>query len=73
MMNTETTNLRSVYKSLLKNYPDVLSVEQMCEALGGVSKKTGYKILSENKIPSIKVGRAHRILKINVVQYLANC
>lgn len=70
-VKVESANPRGVYKALLKSYPDVLNVEQMCEALGGLSKKTGYKILSENRIPSIKVGRAHRILKVNVIAYLS--
>ena len=68
--STESISKKSVYKSMLKSYPDVLNVEQMCNALGGLSIKTGYKILNENRIPSVKVGRAHRILKVNVIQYL---
>jgi len=71
-VRTATDNSRSVFKSMLKSYPDVLNVEQMCEALGGLSKKTGYKLLNENKIPSIKIGRAHKILKVSVIQYLTN-
>ena len=57
---------------MLKNYPDVLNVEQMCEILGGINIKTGYKILKEKKIESIKVGRAYLITKINVVDFLTN-
>ena len=57
---------------MLKNYPDVLNAEQMCEILGGISIKTGYKILKEKKIESIKVGRAYLITKINVIDFLMN-
>jgi len=35
------------YRNMLKNYPDVLTVEQMCEILGGISTKTGYKLINE--------------------------
>ena len=33
---------RDVYRSVLKEYPDILTVEEMSKALG-VSTKTGYK------------------------------
>ena len=36
---------RSDYAKMLKQYPDVLRIEQMCEAFGGMSTKTGYKIV----------------------------
>ena len=71
--DTNTKNrAKSTYRTMLKSYPDVLNINQMCDALGGLSTKTGYKLLNENKIPSVKVGRSHRILKINVIQYLSN-
>lgn len=55
---------------MLKKYPDVLNINQMCDALGGLSTKTGYKLLKENKIENMKIGREYRITKINVVDYL---
>ena len=61
---------RSDYAKMLKQYPDVLRIEQMCEALGGMSTKTGYKMLREGKIGSIKVGREYRITKVNIIDYL---
>ena len=42
-----------VYRSVLKDYPDVLTVEEMSRALG-ISTKTGYKLIRENKIESLK-------------------
>ena len=41
----------------------------MCDALG-VSKKTGYKLLQTKAVMSVKVGRAYRIPKIYVLNYL---
>lgn len=58
-----------VYRSVLKEYPDILTVEEMRQALG-VSTKTGYKLLRENKIDSIKVGRSYRIPKAHLLAYL---
>ena len=61
---------RKEYMNMLKNYPDVLKIKEMCNALGGISTKKGYKLLRENKIESIKVGREYCITKISVVDFL---
>ena len=58
-----------VYRSVLKEYPDILTVEEMCRALG-VSTKTGYKLIRENKIECIKVGRSYRIPKAHLLAYM---
>ena len=58
-----------VYRSVLKEYPDILTVEEMSKALG-VSTKTGYKLIRENKIECIKVGRSYRIPKANLLSYM---
>lgn len=69
---TEEKRKKSAYLKMLKNYPDVLNVEQMCELLGSISIKTGYKILKEKKIDSVKFGRAYLITKINIIDFLIN-
>ena len=51
---------RDAYRLMLKDYPDVMDIGQMCEALG-VSTKTGYKLLKDGKIEYLKIGRAYRI------------
>ena len=61
---------RNEYIKMLKENPDVLKIEQMCDALGGISTKTGYKLLRENRIESVKVGREYRITKSNVIDFL---
>ena len=48
---------------------DLLVIEQMCEILS-ISTKTGYRILREGKILSLKVGRAYRIPKAHLFTYL---
>ncbi|MCD8049607.1 MAG: helix-turn-helix domain-containing protein [Clostridia bacterium] len=61
---------RSEYIKMLKAYPDVLRIEQVCEILGGISTKTGYKMLKSKKIDCIKVGREYRVTKLNIVDFL---
>ena len=64
------TNRPKSYNKLLSTYPEVINIEQLCEALGGVSTRTGYKLLKEGKIKSIKVGREYRIIKTYVTDFL---
>lgn len=68
-MSPNTISQRDAYKLILKDYPDVMSIEQMCEILS-VSIKTGYRILREGKIKSLKVGRSYRIPKAHILTYL---
>ena len=60
---------KDAYRLMLSMYPDILSFEQMCEALR-VSPKTGYKILRDKQIVCLKVGRAYRIPKAHIFTYL---
>lgn len=61
---------REAYKVMLKTYPDVLNIEQMCEVLS-VSTKTGYKLLKSGTVQSLKVGRSYRIPKVHLLAYLS--
>lgn len=60
---------RDAYRLMLKDYPDVMDIVQMCEVLG-VSTKTGYKLLKDGKIEYLKIGRAYRIPKAHILRYL---
>lgn len=60
---------KDAYRLMLKEYPDVMNIEQMCEALG-ISTKTGYKLLKDGKIEYLKIGRAYRIPKAHILHYL---
>ena len=50
-MDKPNTISARTYKTILKNYPDVMNIEQMCEVLG-ISTKTGYRLLKEGQIES---------------------
>ena len=54
---------------MLKRYPDVLNINQVCEILN-ISTKTGYALIQNNKIESLKVGRSYRIPKPFLLTYL---
>ena len=61
---------RNEYAKMLKDSPELIRIEQLCEALGGISTKTGYKLLKEKRIASLKIGREYRITKSNLIDYL---
>lgn len=60
----------SDYSSMFQQYPDVVNVSQLCEMLGEISTKTGYKLLQSNKIIHFRIGKAYKIPKSCVISYL---
>ena len=57
------------YRIIFRDYPDVVTVEQMSKMLG-ISDKTAYALLRDNKIEHFKVGRTYKIPKIHILSYL---
>ena len=60
----------SAYQLMFSEYPDIVTVPQMCKMLGGISLKTGYRLLKKGEIESSSIGRIYRIPKISILQYL---
>lgn len=58
-----------IYQSVLKDYSDILTVEEMSKALG-ISTKTGYRLLRDNKIEHLRLGRTYRIPKTHLLTYM---
>lgn len=61
---------QDAYKMMFRDCPDVVTVEQMCEMLGGISIKTSYRLLKNGTIKSVVVGRRYRIPKLYIFEYL---
>lgn len=61
--------MKDAYSIMLREYPDVMNIEQMSQALG-VSTKTGYGLLKNGKVACLKVGRAYRIPKVHLLTYM---
>ena len=55
---------------IFKEYPDVVSVEQLQKMLD-IGRNTAYKLLSEQRIKAKKIGRIYIIPKNNIIKYLA--
>ena len=56
--------------SMFENYPDVVEVEDLRVMLGGISKKLAYRLLANQEIRSVRVGRSYKIPKVCVIEYL---
>lgn len=64
-----TLTKRDAYRVLFRDYPYVVSVEQMSEMLG-ICQKSAYRLLHENKIAHFRVGRTYKIPKLHIFVYL---
>lgn len=53
-----------------RRYPDVVNVDQLREMLGGIGYKAAYGLLHDGSIRFFKIGKAFRIPKINIIEYL---
>jgi len=62
---------RKYYKTMFADFSDVVTVAEMAQMLN-VSTKTAYKVLKENKIKYISIGRAYKIPKIRIIEFLTN-
>lgn len=56
--------------AIFEKYPDVVGTEELREMLGGISKKLAYRILQQNQIPSIRIGREYKIAKVDIIEFL---
>ncbi len=58
------------YHLLFQTMPDVVTVDQMCTMLGGISTKTGRKLLQSGRIAHFRIGRDYKIPKLSIIHYL---
>lgn len=61
--------METTYKKMLKNYPDVLDVKDLCAVLA-ISEKTAYGLLRKGVIHHIRIGRIYKVPKKSVYRYL---
>ena len=54
---------------MFSNYPDVMTVEQLAEALG-IGKNSAYALIKSREIGSKRIGRKIIIPKSCVIDYL---
>lgn len=62
--------MKAEFVTAFDEYPDIVEVELLCKMLGGISKKLAYRLLAENEIHSVRVGRSYKIPKVCIIDYL---
>ncbi|MGX7198016.1 helix-turn-helix domain-containing protein [Enterococcus olivae] len=60
----------SYYESLVENYSDLLTVDDLRKVLGNIGKNKAYELLKSNAIQHVRIGRKYKIPKKAVVDYL---
>ena len=56
---------------MFTSYPDLVDITQLKEMLGiGIS--LAYRLVRNNTIQALKVGRQYKIPKRNIISYLTN-
>lgn len=55
---------------MFREYPDVVDIDDLCKMLGGISKKLAYRLLADQEIRSVRIGRSYKIPKVSVIEYL---
>ena len=56
---------------MFEKYKDIVTVDELCEMLN-ISRNLAYRLLKAKKVQGIRVGRAHRIPKTNIIDYIKN-
>ena len=52
------------------DYTNSNKVDDLRKMLGGISKRLAYRLLAEQEIRSVRVGRTYKIPKLCVIEYL---
>lgn len=61
--------IKENYQLMFTSYPDVVNINQLKDMLG-IGITLAYRLVKQNIIKSIKVGREYKIPKANVIAYL---
>lgn len=62
-------NMKITQSKLFEDYPDVLTVQQVRQALG-IGRVGVYKLLDGGNIRCFKIGNAYKIPKTALIEYI---
>ena len=63
--------IKENYQMMFTSYPDLVNINQLKEMLG-IGITLAYRLVRNNTIQSLKVGRQYKIPKRSVIAYLTN-
>lgn len=62
-------NVKEPYKTMFTSYPDLVDIIQLKEMLG-IGITLAYRLVKNNQIPALKIGRQYKIPKMNIIDYV---
>ena len=68
-MKEQKTKIISLRDEMFKDYPDILSVDQLQEMLC-IGPVLAYNLVKKGVIPAMKIGREYKIPKAQVINYI---
>ena len=54
---------------MFKNYPDVLTISQVAEALG-IGKKPAYDLVNQHILACVRIGKTIKVPKFALVEFM---
>ena len=64
-------SIKENYQMMFTSYPDLVTIKQLKEMLG-IGITLAYRLVRNNTIQALKVGRQYQIPKRNIISYLTN-
>jgi len=61
---------RTYYEDLFISYPDVVTISQFCEMLGGIGDNTARRLLRSNRVEHFYIRNTYLIPKACVINYV---
>lgn len=68
----QTIEMETAYRVMFKGYPDILNAEEVGKMLG-IGRKQVYKLIQNGRLQKIPCGRAVKVAKTNVINYVLQC
>lgn len=62
--------LRKHYEKLFVSYPDVVTLPEFCNMLGGIGDSTARKLIRSNKVKHFYIRCTYLIPKESVIDYV---
>ena len=62
--------LRTHYEKLFASYPDVVTLPEFCDMLGGIGDSTARKLIRTNKVKHFYIRCTYLIPKESVIDYV---
>ena len=54
---------------MFKEFPDILTIPQVAQALG-IGRKAAYALVNDNKLGAIRVGRTIKVPKFSLEEFI---